>query len=335
MTSYTWNKFRYLFHRDERGVAMTEFVMFLPAWVVTFVGVFALGKLGVETTKVKMLAQRNMWDGVIAISDAEVEINENMSPRVAGPVAAAHLAGLVGNADNPQQAQDGVEAVITGGGLGLFGHWGESYARVKPFELIPISDFAEVDDLTFEGKPDILNDRDYPAMLLDDSVPTSAPSGGLADILSAVLGAAGFMPALGAGVRYGTVFGEIEGHSIPIAGGQTMTASAHYDILVSPVGYKGAATEITDMLAYALMQTDDKYRDLFYFGENNYGGTSTSGGRYDVEGQIDDSNQKQNEEISEAEEEFEEMCESFDNDAQCQQCTDAGFDDYDDCFPED
>lgn len=325
------------FHRNERGVAMTEFVIFLPAWIVIFVGVFALGRLGLDTTKVQMTAQKQMWDAVIPITNSDLEPDIHMTPRSGLFEWGPHHVDLAGDSDNDQQAQDAVEAAIMMLGQGGFGHWGESYGRVKPFELVgSVADFAQVENLTFQGRSDILNDRIYPSMLLDDSVPTDAPSGGLDGILSAVLGLSGIMPALGAGVRYGTVFGEVEDQPIHIAGGQTVAASAHYDILVAPAARKGAQTELTDLIAYGLTQTQETYRDLFYFGENNYGGSSTSGGRYNPDDILGDGMDEIEQEREDAEEELEELCEPFGGvNADCQSCTEAGFDNPDDCFPED
>ncbi len=322
-------------HRDEEGVAMTEFVIFMPAWVVVLIGVFALGRLGLDTTRVKMTAQKQMWDEVIPLTDSDLDIH--MSPRLGGPAAGVHLGGLASDSDNDQQVQDGVEAAIMGGGLGVFGHWGESYARVAPFQIVgSIADFAQVDDLTFRGGTDILNDRSYPKMLLDDSLEAAVPSGsGFAAILGAVLGASGIMPAIGAGVRYGTVFGEVEDEQINMAAGQTTAASAHYDILVAPSPKRGdLETKASDLLAYALLQADEKYFDLFYFGENNYGGSGGSSSTHDVGGALDNANSDIEDGYEEAEEQLEEQCEPFDNQSDCESCTNAGFDNPDDCFPE-
>lgn len=315
MMSYL-RKIRYMFHRDEEGVAMTEFVIFLPAWIVTFLGVFALGRLGLDTTKVQLTAQQQLWDRVIPITNSDADLY--MTPRSSLVEWGPHLAGLAGDSDNDQQVQDGVESAIMIAGQGGFGHWGESYGRVKPFQLIgSIADFAQVDDLTFQGGTDILNDRTYPKMLLDDTAIQTAPSGGLDGVLSLVLGISGIMPALGAGVRYGTVFGEVNDHPIKIAGGQTVAASAHYDILVAPSARRGDATLFTDLLAYALTQTNETYRNLFFFGRNDYGGSGGSHPDYnptgDIQDQIDDKK-------DEAEEDREEACEAFSGEARCNTC---------------
>lgn len=297
---------RHTFKRDERGSAMTEFVIFLPVFVVTFAGIVNLGKFGYETTRTQVLAQKQLWSKVIPVTYSLADGTQHMSSVVAGGMAAGHLAGLAGDGDNPQQVADGIEAGIMSGGLALSGHWGESYTRVKPFQVVG---FANDVDPKFSAE-DVIGDQPYPHSLLNDG-PNRPKPDGIVGLITAVLAGSGAVPAMAAGIRYGEVFGE-ENRSFSVGTLGNFSAEAHYDVLVAPSPLKGAATKMTFGFAWAFAQAEDNYRVMMNFGESEWEGDS-SGGSSRVDGYLDNADNTLDEgqdEVEEAEEQLEDQREA-------------------------
>jgi len=257
--------------REERGTAITEFVMFLPVFVVTFAGIVNLGKFGYETTETQILAQKKLWANVMPITHGMADGGEHMTARTGGVKAGLHVGDLATDGDNPQQVADGMEGVIMGVGLGLGGHWGESYARVKPFKLVG---FATDVDPTIDPSA-IVGDPSFPNSLLNDSVDQPKPDG-LVDIIKTLLVGTGGVPAIAAGIRYGEVYGE-ENRNFNVGNLGSYNAEAHYDVLVAPSPLKGGDTFMTFGFAWAFAQTDKNYRVMMNFGESEWEGGNSSG----------------------------------------------------------
>jgi hypothetical protein len=283
---------------DENGAAMTEFIIFLPVWGFLFAGIFALAELGIETTRVKLQANKQIWDQVIPITEY-TNVDEHATVAAYG-TAAAKYASYASNSSNPSQILDGVEGIAFAVG-GTGGHWGESHARVLPYESLGI---AEVDNLT-RTPSDIVGDAPYPNSVVDDSVTDDlSPSGGFAEVLEEILTSSGAVHAAGAGIRYGAVFGEIEGHSIQVAGGVTYDASAHYDALVAPAPLTGFTTKMSFGINRLLAETEDEYSVMMNYGEDEWEGDASGGtGDYDipdstdVEGTVDDAEEEERERL--------------------------------------
>ncbi|MEZ4461907.1 MAG: hypothetical protein R3E66_19730 [bacterium] len=196
------NDLKRIFVHGESGSAMTEFVMFLPVFVVTFAGLVNLGKFGYETTQTQILAQNQLWANVMPITHGIADGGEHMSSVAAGGAAAAHLAGLAGDGDNPQQLADGYEAGVMSLGLAIGGHWGESYARVKPFSVTSLANDV---DPQFSAS-DVIGEQPFPQSILNDGPNRPTPSG-VVDVITTLLSGSGALPAMAAGIRYGEVFG--------------------------------------------------------------------------------------------------------------------------------
>ncbi len=291
---------------DETGSAMTEFIIFLPVWGFLFAGIFALAELGMETTRVQLMANKQIWDKVIPIT--EYSNFDEHATIGAYFTATAKYGEYAANSANPSQALDGAEAIAFGVG-GTGGHWGESHARVLPYDALGI---AEVDDLT-RTPSDIVGDQKYPNHIVDDSVTDDlSVSGGFAEVLAEILTSSGAVHAAGAGIRYGAVFGEIENHEIKVAGGLTHDASAHYDILVAPAPLTGFTTKMSFGIARLLAETEDEYSVMMNYGDSEWEGNASGGtggyntGDANVQGQVDDAEERERERI-------EEFCSDEDN----------------------
>lgn len=257
--------------REENGTAVTEFVMFLPVFVVTFAGIVNLGKFGYETTQTQILAQKQLWANVVPITHGIANGGIHMSSVGGGLEAAAHLGGLAGDSDNPQQVADGLEAGVMSLGLAVNGHWGESYARVKPFKVIG---FANDVDPTYDAT-DIIGEQPYPNSLLNDG-PNRPKPDGIVGVITSVLAGSGAVPAMAAGIRYGEVYGE-QNRSFNVGNVGSYNAEAHYDVLVAPSPLKGIATKMTFGFAWAFAQAEDNYYVMMNFGESEWEGDSSGG----------------------------------------------------------
>ncbi len=257
--------------REENGTAVTEFVMFLPVFVVTFAGIVNLGKFGYETTRTQVLAQKKLWANVMPITHGIADGGVHMSSVAGGGEAAAHIGALATDGDNPQQAADVIEAGIMAGGLAIDGHWGESYLRVKPFEAVG---FADDVDPTYDAK-DIIGEQPFPNAILNDGLNRPKPDG-IVGVITSLLSGSGAVPAMAAGIRYGEVYGE-EDRSFTVGNFGSFNAEAHYDVLVAPSPLKGIATKMTFGFAWAFAQTDENYRVMMNFGESEWEGDSSGG----------------------------------------------------------
>ena len=296
------NDFKRIFIRGESGSAMTEFVMFLPVFVVTFAGLVNLGKFGYETTQTQILAQNQLWANVMSITHGIADGGEHMSSVAGGGAAAAHLAGLAGDGDNPQPLADLYEAGVMTGGLVVSGHWGESYTRVKPFSLTSLA--SDVDP-KFTAS-DVIGDQPFPQSILNDGPNRPTPSG-VVDIITALLSGSGALPAMAAGIRYGEVFGE-QNRTFSVGVIGNYTAEAHYDILVAPSPLKGEATMMTFGFAWAMAQTQENYRVMMNFGESEWDGATSGSINSRVDGYLNGATNTLEEgesQVEEAEEEVE------------------------------
>lgn len=266
------------FNRNERASAMTEFVMFLPIFVVVFAGIVNLGKFGYSTTQNKILAQKALWTGVIPVTHSTTtETGSHMSSVIGGGDAGLHLADLALDGSNPQQAADGVEGGLMGLGLGVGGHWGESYGRTIVVSVLP----GVGGDLErHESAEDVIGDQPFPQALLNDSVNRPRGSGGIVGSILQYIAGSGVVAALGAGIRYGTVFGEHE-HTFTVGRIGSFKSRSHYDVLVAPSPLKGAATKTSWALARAYAESEDNYSVMMNFGESEWEGDSSGGSSMD------------------------------------------------------
>lgn len=210
------------FWRDERGSAMTEFIITLPIVVITFAGLLGLGRLGHHTSRVKIEASKQMWTKAYDDSSGEI------TPRAVSPV--------VDIASTPTL---------------LAGHWGESYSRVKLASAVPM--LADGVDPVMTSDP-IVGESMYARTLVDDSLappgqnvnmsnngswsvglpPFISAGGNIGGALSYAISASGVLPNQAAGIKYGFVEGKVENEEVPGFLGQTVSMSTSYRTLVPP-----------------------------------------------------------------------------------------------------
>lgn len=67
-------------HLDQRGTAMTEFVITLPAFIVIFGGIVGLHKLQDSATRAHPMAYRAMWEQAYAVANTEADDPEWADP---------------------------------------------------------------------------------------------------------------------------------------------------------------------------------------------------------------------------------------------------------------
>lgn len=231
------------FGKDERGAALTEFIITLPVVVIIFAGLVALGRLGDETGKVKIRAQLKMWEK--ATGD---------NPGFITPRAAVTSGGEFSSV---------VDGLVTAGG----GHWGESYTRVKIPEEAPLLN----PQLTPSNAPvsdpeDVIGDSGYAEVLVNDTLSTSPPSGGVAQWISWGVRQSGAVPYLGAGVRYGYVEGKVENHEVTGFAGQSITMSARYRTLAPP---DPTSENMSWGISRLLAEGQTNYPDLLVWGSSD------------------------------------------------------------------
>ncbi|MBA2664885.1 MAG: hypothetical protein H0U74_21535 [Bradymonadaceae bacterium] len=261
------------FHRDQKGSAMTEFVMFLPIWLTVFIGVVALGTIGVETTKVQMSAQKKVWDMAIDSTTS------GLGPDLATPVGGGGIAGAKA-AELGRGIGDGAEAIVNITGLAIGGHWGESYERVV---LLDAVFDTGIEDLSYLATGVIGDDAKYPRYIVDDSAAgiKNAASGddtSIGKLLASFFAATGYVAAAGAGIRYGMAHG-IDTQTFNVAGGRSISAKFHYDMLVSPSPLTGTLGKRAPIAIARLMaESEDNYNVMMNFGESEWEGSGSNSG---------------------------------------------------------
>lgn len=275
--------------RDEEGSSITEFTLFLPVWLILFVAIVNLGKVGWGTTNTQIKAQLGLWETLVGMTDYSTEDPETMSPLAAGPKLA------VMEMDRPTYAgantvANGIERA-TGIAMGISGHWGESAARTVPLTLTGIAEDME----SHESIGSLLDDANpYPLATLDDSLSKDdIPSAGVADILASLIQASGGLHAIGAGIRYGAVMSEELDSEIELSGGWTnVSANARYDALVPPAPLTGfSADRVPFALARLMAESDETYAVMLNWGESEWSDQSPGNFSYDENAGQDEANE--------------------------------------------
>lgn len=282
-------------HGDESGTAMTEFVFFLPVWIVVFVGIINLGQIGITATKVEVTAQKNLWDKALQVPEGFMG-GSHMSPRSAAPVTGAAYAGVAGAEGNPQSEIDIAEGLAMGVGMEVQGHYGESCVRTVPLQPL-MQDGIEP---TCKATDVLGTDKTrYPHLLLNDTLAEQSFSGGWEGVLASAVGASGLVPAIAAGIRYGSVFAE-ESDTVSLLGGAgSITAAAHFDVIVAPRPISGLeADTVTFAIAFLAAKLDKNYKHYQQFGKTNWGGgdgtrDTPSANEEDIENQTEQDKEKE------------------------------------------
>lgn len=229
-------------HQEQEGTALTEFTMCLPIWIVIMVGIANLQTLGVQTTRVQVTAQRNLWVNAI-----DLTINdkyENLTRLGGGEYAAMDKSSA------PYSDAGALDTVATAhGGAMALGHWVESGTMVTATKPLHKN---SMDVAIMMGTSSIgidhsthLNERELPKGLLDDlntdalgGLGDGGTSGIIASIAKLALDASGATIPLATAVRYGSVSGNKFGQQVNIAG-TSFNVGAQYDVLVAPKPFDG------------------------------------------------------------------------------------------------
>lgn len=186
---------------DERGTAMTEFVITVPVFIFLFVGLLSLGNISQGAVAAHTEAAGPLWRATFAAEKDQ----SRMSPR---------------NQNWTSLPVGGVGNTIGTGVNRLRGHWGESYTAVTAMPLLTgkslPNDAAGQDvrqKLTMDSTK-IIGDSRAASGVADDTFRMSmgnwsavgAGSGALLTIaLNSITQMLGVNLGFGAGMRYGTV----------------------------------------------------------------------------------------------------------------------------------
>ena len=239
------------FHKNQRGTTLTEFLITLPIFIVIFVSMVRIGQFELTAGVVWETAYQDTWAKALPLSQAQVvaadSLHKHGNPNVAGGAASGQLAE-----HSTYNRIGGIKSVVTRlenrtySGLQSSGHWGESMERVRPS-----AEYLNFDQVGshLTGQPStIIGSSSYAKGLVDDSGGTvTTPNGG-----------SGVAAAVGAGVRYGTVFGKSEIN--PVIMGINIPMYIHFNTLVAPMPFTESTT--TMEVARDVMLKQLHYRNI-------------------------------------------------------------------------
>lgn len=265
MITYLFKNILNKFHRSQRGTALTEFVILLPIWITMFIGIVSLGKIGIDSTSVPLIAQQNLWTNALNATKAGPTDDLKAFFPVAGGGDAAAIAGGLnrGLGDTAEVVVDGF--LIAGG------HWGESHAHVVLFEQL-----SGIDNLTMDPD-DIISqaESDYPKNVVNDGIKEISFSGGSAfSMIANFLSGSGLVAATAAGIRYGMATGDHEKTIQPIRGA-SFNAKSHFDVLLAPHPTK---KQWPIGMARLLAEGEENYSVMMNFGESEWESSGGGGG---------------------------------------------------------
>ena len=214
------------FGRDQRGTAITEFTICLPAFILMFLGITTIGqhwRVGVETAA---RANKQMWGRAIPVQKSLVNIM-HQSPTLAAIQGGVQTWGSL--SDYPI-----ADATLAGSyiGLGIDGTEGEAKVPTLVGAIAGVGP-----SIIFANRP-ITNN--YAADAVEDDFPNPPPTTGASALIlfNAVLAIPPtpfLVPrhAIAAGTRYGQEEGSSsQSYTTPWAGAQS--ASADYRVMVAP-----------------------------------------------------------------------------------------------------
>ncbi|MFP4598976.1 MAG: TadE/TadG family type IV pilus assembly protein [Persicimonas sp.] len=258
-------------HRDESGATLTEFVIMLPIFLLVFNGVMILGEFSRKGSEAPINAYKGTFEKAIDFQNSAFALDWSTQSTTGGGRALTQLLPGDGDEAAPVHNRSGaVEAAATAtegaayGSLAAQGHMGESNTRARSIgvaldlegcegivpgdsdDCVPLNGGGTNDRLTSDIG-DLVGGSDYAKALLDDSVKFNSPnSSGAFDLLNDALDILGARPAIGAGIRYGTV-AHRSGEPFTFAG-RTTDISAHFSALIPPSTQGGGQGPRVDAL---------------------------------------------------------------------------------------
>lgn len=332
------------FHREQRGSAMTEFVMTLPVWIVVLYVIWDMGMVHMHVTNTQIVAQTDLWSKAIPLTrpfdptsgqSPDSESAKYMVPALGGAQAIA-AQSKARNAHNGHGTFSTIEGPIHGAAvIGLGGslgggfnvgagdsHYVESTYRIGNMT----AGMSNVPETKLKAKDvvDISEEKRYPVMMLNDGLDTNfdfsgdSASSKVASILMSALDSSGALHSIVAGARYGAVAGESTGDYKGLFGWNVKPGYA-YDTLVSPAPYTTDAANYIPMMVARLgaeAADGEKYAVALRFCKGDWSGNTPAGNsNVDTDSYRDDA-----EDSSEAQEA--EGCEDdgFSSVNQCRTC---------------
>ena len=208
--------------RDERGTALTEFVIILPVFIMVFAGILQLRKVGNEAVEHQVRANKKLW---VAVFEAEDE-PLRMTPR--GQFAQAF-----------SSTEQNIMQRLDSGANALGGHWTEHYTRTRV--IMPVVSGVQVEQpwrrrLTLEPS-NVIGNATVARALVDDALTLSdvrpSNSGIVGTIINGAMQLIGGNAGYAANIRYGNVFSEPQIDEIE-AGGISHRFETSYESRVSP-----------------------------------------------------------------------------------------------------
>lgn len=225
--------------RNEDGVAMTEFVITLPVFILIFTGIVNLHKLEWNNNRVKYLAATEMWDNAMAIHDTNLIGMLPFEHSIPMYSAAMELSEI-GSHQSPQGDIQAMQIAF-----GLFdGSKGEAEAA---------GGFADGDSTAYEYGADFSED-----MTDDSSINPLSFSGKTAMMAFNVAVPFTYMGtrhASALGTRYGIVTGE-NSRTVSIPG-HTGNFNYGYDVLVSPTSVPGGFLNELIVVGHSRLAAED------------------------------------------------------------------------------
>lgn len=206
---------------DERGTALTEFVILLPIFILTFVFIMALHKQITELNRVRYRAATAMWGEAMQVQrDGAFPVP---TPHGLPIMAAPDALGIVNG--SPSFAGDPAQMIVIGGLV-----TGRTGREMQAGGLVvgsPGSDPATETSLTFAES--IAVDGQFASMPFPNNTPVYVFSFALIRMIPINTRHAGII-----GTRYGAVEGQSSG-TVSANQWGSYSFAAQYDVLVSPV----------------------------------------------------------------------------------------------------
>jgi hypothetical protein len=212
-------------HSDEDGVAMTEFVICLPVFIIIFIGMVDLYKLSNAGVAIQIQATARMWTNAIEVQKSGPL---SLSPHMNATVAGGQALSKVGEREMSAVKRALYSAEYAG--MLTTGHFGESYANTILVESVFRVNM---------GLP-------TPGGKVKATVGQVVDAQGIVTKKMVNDGIGGLWPGVGAGIRYGLVNGKAEQTVATRLGSSTLKAG--FDVNVAPYAHKGALDHGTTMI---------------------------------------------------------------------------------------
>lgn len=241
------------FRRDERGTALTEFIIVLPIFVIIFAGVGHLTRLNKTAIRLGATSYAQMWDKAIKVQNGEQGIH--VVPAAAGQAVRTNAGKYRGLQEEPGMQQI-VRHEANNHGMGLIqgGHMGESFQRVR--RVRNNVELRHVDADVTNQISGVTGESAYAQRLFDDSGSAQSLYPNNAGGLGSLLDGQGLRPVLAAGIRYGTVIGS--NHESVEVGGRSIELAHYFTTLVAPT-WRGedTATAVARSAMFGVAPYDD------------------------------------------------------------------------------